>query len=83
MTRTAKISNVPTLELPPSEDAQQQPRRKQVVYRQPQLTSTSQAPDGGWGWFVVLGSALTHVVIGKFLTCHTSSYHFPQNFFIL
>jgi hypothetical protein len=25
----------------------------------------TRVPDGGWGWFCVLGCALTHIVIGK------------------
>lgn len=69
MTRTAKISNagedLPATELPPCEETQPLPRRKQVVYNKPPPPSpTIKAPDGGWGWFVVLGSALTHVIIG-------------------
>lgn len=82
MTRTAKISNagedLPATELPPCEETQPLPRRKQVVYNKPPPPSpTIKAPDGGWGWFVVLGSALTHVIIGKL--CHfiyKSFYHF-------
>ena len=26
------------------------------------------APDGGWGWFVMIGCLLVHVVVGKYNT---------------
>lgn len=27
--------------------------------------SKQKAPDGGWGWFVVLGSLLLRIIVGK------------------
>lgn len=32
--------------------------------KHPDLTPSFITPDGGWGWFVVFGSMLTHIIIG-------------------
>ncbi|XP_033732435.1 monocarboxylate transporter 12-like isoform X2 [Pecten maximus] len=33
----------------------------------PSVTDNVPPPDGGWGWFVVLGSFLAHLIIGGFM----------------
>lgn len=38
-----------------------QPEEKERAFNSP---PPAVAPDGGWGWFVVFGSMLTHIIIG-------------------